>query len=84
MFEFLDATLPINVSIEFCIVYQELRFSGRSEQPIVGSHKLPSNLAQSCLARYTFVREFGSFIAFTLDRLDAWPGLYPHVPDTLL
>ena len=66
------------------VEFQKPSFWGSSGQPLVGLLEAAFSLAQSSPARYTFVREFGSLFPFALDRLDAWPGLYSHVPDTLL
>src|SRR5208282_5481551 len=45
---------------------------------------LPFALAPAPRARYTLVRDLGSFFPPCLDRLDARPGLRPDVPDALL
>jgi|HubBroStandDraft_1064217.scaffolds.fasta_scaffold05752_5 hypothetical protein len=44
----------------------------------------PFILAPPRRARYTLVRDFGSFIPSRLDRLDARLGLRPDVSDALL
>jgi len=44
----------------------------------------PFILAPAALARYTLVRDLGSFVPPRLDRLDARLGLRPDVPDPLL
>src|SRR5208283_5049816 len=62
-----------------------LRSDGRPfGQLWASSRSSPFAFASPPRARYTLVRDFGSFYPSRLDRLDARPRLRPDVPDALL